>query len=521
MKRSLNILAALVAISLCRQASAAIFTPPDVASLIADITTANTNGEDDTIELATDGTYTLTAVNNGQNGLPLIVSDTGHKLVIHGNGATLQRSTVLGTSDFRIFQIDTGADVTIDGLTITNCKAAFGGGIYNAGTLTVTNSTISGNSATGLEIRVGGAGGGIYNDHATLRIRNSTLSGNSATGGEFGGDGGGIYNDDATLTISNSTLSDNSASNSGGGIENVASNTTATLTVTNSTLSGNSASFFGGGIFNRLAGPNGSAALTIGDTVLDAGARGANIANFGTIASLGYNLSSDAAGGDGTTVPGGFLNATGDIRNTDPMLGSLQDNGGPTFTHELLTDSPAIDAGDPSFIPPPDYDQRGSGYPRVENGRIDIGAFEAQSPDSDLLIGIGVDKTTVKQGDLLTYTITVQNFGPDAAINAVVNDVLASGSTFVSAHANKGSFTRPPVGQTGTVTWYLGDILSSGQESAQIVVTVIVRGKTTITNTGNVSSLSDDPNTANNTASIAVSVASGKGGGGGGGHGHH
>src|SRR5262249_56283595 len=77
---------------------------------------------------------------------------------------------------------------------------------------------------------------------------------------------------------------------------------------------------------------------------------------------------------------GGSLTATGDQINTDPMLGPLQDNGGPTFTHALLPGSPAIDTGDPSFTPPPDFDQRGPGYPRVGNERIDIGSFEAQPP---------------------------------------------------------------------------------------------------------------------------------------------
>jgi hypothetical protein len=64
------------------------------------------------------------------------------------------------------------------------------------------------------------------------------------------------------------------------------------------------------------------------------------------------------------------------------MLGPLQDNGGPTFTHALLVGSPAIDMGDPNFIPPPNYDQRGPGFDRVVNGRIDIGAFEVQPTPS-------------------------------------------------------------------------------------------------------------------------------------------
>ena len=62
------------------------------------------------------------------------------------------------------------------------------------------------------------------------------------------------------------------------------------------------------------------------------------------------------------------------------MLGPLQDNGGPTLTHALLPGSPAIDAGNPNFTPPPAFDQRGSPFVRVFNGRIDIGSFEVQPP---------------------------------------------------------------------------------------------------------------------------------------------
>jgi hypothetical protein len=72
------------------------------------------------------------------------------------------------------------------------------------------------------------------------------------------------------------------------------------------------------------------------------------------------------------------LNSPGDQINTDPMLGPLQNNGGTTFTHALLVGSPAIDAGDPNFTPPPFFDQRGPGFNRVVNGRIDKGSFEVQ-----------------------------------------------------------------------------------------------------------------------------------------------
>ena len=162
-------------------------------------------------------------------------------------------------------------------------------------------------------------------------------------------------------------------------------------------------------------------------------------------------------------------------------------------------------------------------HPVAQSGRQLLGShrLEADQPGSqlerplgpwvsvDVAVQIGVDKTSVKQGEQLTYTITVHNFGPDAAANVVVNDALSSGTTFVSAQANKGTFTKPPVGQTGTVTWAIGNMQSADEEAAQIKVTVLVKGKTTVTNTATVSSDSADPNPANNTASITVSVAAG------------
>jgi hypothetical protein len=346
---------------------AATFTVADVAELITAITTSNSNGEDDTIELTANGTYTLILVNNGSNGLPVILSDAGHKLLIHGNGATLRRSTAVGTPAFRIFQIDPGADVTISGLTITNgMVGAAGGGILNdRATLTVNNCTLSSNSAG----FVGGGGINSMGFGAMVTINNSTISGNS--GGT--GFGGGIENYNATLmTINNSTLSGNSApSGGGGGIYSNGFFIAASLTINNSTLSGNSAGD-GGGIRND------NATLTIGSTILNAGSSGANIENnSGTVTSNGYNLSSDDASA--------FLNQTGDQNSVDPMLGALADNGGPTFTHALLGGSPAIDKG--KNFTTATTDQRGfartSDDPSIPNATggdgTDIGAFELQA----------------------------------------------------------------------------------------------------------------------------------------------
>ena len=218
------------------------------------------------------------------------------------------------------------------------------------------DSMISGNAAQAVGPPCVGFGGGIFSFGGTATVTNSTISGNAAFAG-----GGGIRNDGGgTLTVINSTISENSAAFVFGGGISISND--ANLTVTNSTMSGNSAPM-GGAIDN-------GGTTTIGDTVLNAGASGGTIVNAGTFTSLGYNLAND----DG----GGVLTAPGDQINTHPMLGPLQDNGGPTFTHALLPGSPAIDAGDPGFTPPPFYDQRGPGFDRVFNGRIDIGSFEMQ-----------------------------------------------------------------------------------------------------------------------------------------------
>ena len=112
--------------------------------------------------------------------------------------------------------------------------------------------------------------------------------------------------------------------------------------------------------------------VAMSNTIFNVSPGGYSILNdFGTVISYGYNVSSDEGGG--------YLNGTGDQINTEPLLGPLQDNGGPTFTHALLPGSPAIDSGDPSFTPPPFYDQRGPGFDRVRNGRIDVGSFEVQT----------------------------------------------------------------------------------------------------------------------------------------------
>jgi hypothetical protein len=297
---------------------------------------------------------TLTIINSTFNNN---MASQGGGIYNPGSGMlTISNSTFIGNTA----PVAGGVSFNVGTLQIANStlsdnSANSGGGVYNVGTLTIINSAVSGNMASG---NTAGSGGGATFNVATMNVVSSTISGNIATR-----EGAGIYNsDDSTLTISNSTFSGNVASTIGGAIFNL-----AVLQLANSTLNDNSATFLAGGILNL-------GQLQIGDTILNAGASGVNlyVNGGGTVTSLGYNISSDDASG--------FLIGPGDQLFTNSMLGPLQDNGGPTFTHALLPGSPAIDAGEPNFTPPPLFDQRGSGFDRVANGRIDIGSFEVQGP---------------------------------------------------------------------------------------------------------------------------------------------
>jgi hypothetical protein len=309
------------------------------------------------------GTASLTVVNSN-------VSDNDGTGISNDGcqgsaNATILSTTVSGNSAGGVFTqglcgLFGSGQVTITNSTISG-NSANGGIKSNLSALTVANSTISGNSS-------GDTGGGIFassfSNGPHVSIENSTISGNSA-----GTSGGGIYgallNPLDRFRIVNSTVSGNSAGTSGGGIYNLRSS----LHLANSTITGNSAGS-GGGIYND-GGQFNDGIVEISNTILNAGASGENIFNSNsTVTSSGYNLSSD----DGA----GYLDGPGDQINTDPLLGPLQDNGGSTFTHALLAGSPAINAGDPSFTPPPSYDQRGSPFVRVFNDRIDIGSFEAE-----------------------------------------------------------------------------------------------------------------------------------------------
>jgi hypothetical protein len=275
-----------------------------------------------------------------------------------------------------------------------------GGGVWfdEGATMLVVNSTIAGNQADD------GGGGITFDDGGQLIIRNSTIAGNKAQHGS----GAGLYlsgNVSTGVTITNSTIANNTATDSGdangGGI---VAQTFFPMTILQSTISGNTTDNRGDGIY--LAGYSEVPASTSAprgnqDDDANKGAVHATAAQSlvltGTIVAGNADGTQDIATGETDTadttakssILGGLTSGItltdqgGNQKNvTNPGLEALADNGGPTQTMALVAGSPAIDAGPdpvPDF-PGNDNDQRGPGFPRVVNGKVDVGAFEVQPP---------------------------------------------------------------------------------------------------------------------------------------------
>jgi hypothetical protein len=269
-----------------------------------------------------------------------------------GGGAVLNEGTE--TSQFQI------SDSTFIRNTATDGGAIFSGlwaGVGNGpfGTVAVRRCTFSGNSAN--------VGGAIFNGVAVLAIADSTLDHNQATtkGGGAVSNQGADASHPGVLTVTTSTLFGNSAALDGGAISN---GPYGDLTVESATIDGNTADASGGGIFLSPL----SAAARVHNALIavnTASAGGADVS--GAVQSQGYNLIGVSDGSTGWAETDLLGTAADPI---DPMLGELQDNGGPTFTQALLPGGPAIAAGDPALLGT--FDQRGV----QRTDFVDIGAFQ-------------------------------------------------------------------------------------------------------------------------------------------------
>jgi len=310
------------------------------------------------------------------------------------------RLIVDGNADHRLFSVELGADVVLWRITVTGGSTSDeGGGIVNAGRLTLVDSTISGNSAT--------SSGGLRNlGPGTLILANTTLSENTAArfgGGmhNFGraelidttvsnntaGSGSGAISNrpGATMSITSSTVVGNSTPGGSAGIGNQ-----GTLTVTNSTVSGNAAGSSAGGIGNGAPG-----VLTLVSTTVarnSATEPGTAIFNDGTATLRNTLIEGDCRVEEPLTSLGGNIESEGNTcglgHPTDQvsvlapvlLLDSLKDNGGPTMTHALLPGSVVIDVPGAMCIDahgqPLTIDQRGELRPAGPG--CDVGAYELQ-----------------------------------------------------------------------------------------------------------------------------------------------
>jgi hypothetical protein len=310
-------------------------------------------------------------------------------MTISGPGAnlmTVQRSPS-ANGNFRIFHVNSSVGVNISGLTITKGNPSYppgganssGGGIFSEGTgpLSVIRCVIKDNVANRTGISPGD-GGGLYNyANTTVILIDSTVSGNTSTG-----DGGGVYMFQGTLTVQRSTISGNTAGGGGGGgILSGGTTSGATCNIISSTISANSANSFGGGLYSTYSSVNIKDSIIAGNTIRNSGGTGPDAYN--SLTSQGFNLIGNSSG---CTIAS--LRTTDQIGTSaapiDPLLGPLQDNGGPTLTQALLSGSPAIDKGHSSASI---TDQRGFLRPvdlqniaNVNGGDGgDIGAFEVQA----------------------------------------------------------------------------------------------------------------------------------------------
>ncbi|TWT59616.1 choice-of-anchor Q domain-containing protein [Rubinisphaera italica] len=409
----------------------------------------------------------------GLNGTPIVLSLTGlnddagltgdlditEDITITGNG--IGQTIIDADGIDRVFHLVNEATFNLDGVTVTGGSASYGGGIaVDSGDMFITGSQIQNNTSTG-------SGGGVYLlFNGTLSILESTISNNSSAG-----TGGGVYTF-GLFNIDRSTIHSNTASREGGGVYSFA--VVGTSEITQSTISNNSSNLDGGGFFTQGATVSilnstitgnradadagffsgvGGGIGTLGGTielnnslvagnVVGTGNTSDDITSSAIQAVSSFNLIGDSgsAGGLMDGVNGNIVGVNGvGIRDINTILNTnLVNNGGPTLTHSLLAGSAAIDAGDPAFATPPNTDQRGTGFNRVVNARIDIGALEEDAPQTpptltqfffgqfEHVIDVGQMQATDPDQPDNTLVYSISGNGADDALFSITSDGLLS-----------------------------------------------------------------------------------------------
>jgi hypothetical protein len=395
-----------------------------ICTLRAAIQETNALAGDDTIILPPN-TYQL-SINLIDSALII-----AGNLTITGGGAST--TTIRGGVESQVLVINGGFAVNLGGVTILGA-GLFGSGISNGGTLTLTNCIVSrastggitnSGTATLINSTVSGNGnlGGIFNNGTTTLI-NSTVSGN------FSAIGGGIRNS-GTLTLINSTVSGNRVIDKGGGIFNSGTANLSNATITNN-QAGDAFSGTGGGVFNASGAKFNFQNTIIAGNFETVGIPAPPPINTifvptpgecdGTINSIGSNL---------MTIADCTVTGSAPILG-NPNLGPLQDNGGPTQTHALLSGSPAIDAGNPGgcrdeFGVLLTTDQRGFNRPALG---CDIGAFELQQAPG-VVAAILPSSRSVQVNTPAAAFATVINTGQAMATGCSIAPLTSVPASFV------------------------------------------------------------------------------------------
>ncbi len=320
---------------------------------------------------------------------------------------------------------------TLNDVTFAGNEGNYGGGMANGSSDPVlTAVTFISNTATTY-------GSGMYNNYSDPQLLDVTFTHNHSTT-----QGGGMYNNQSSPTLTNVTFAQNSASSYGGGVRNYGN---SHPTLTNVTFSENYADEHGGGMLNANSNPT-----LINVTFSGNGAKyeGGALSNFGSEPLL-INViianstddkdckndsgSSFAAGSrhilieSGTYACGLTNGVDGNIVGQDPNLGILQDNGGATLTHALLSNSPAIDAGDDANCPA--EDQRGMARPQPTGGQCDMGAYERDTMPPTVIVISHLDPNPTDESSvqfLVTFSEEVKDV--DTADFALTTTGLLTGT---------------------------------------------------------------------------------------------
>jgi hypothetical protein len=361
------------------------------------------------LDAASGDTITFSSLPCATITLASTITITTNLTVAGPGSATL---AVSGNDAVADFAVNAGVTATISGLAVEDGTALAGAGIDNAGTLTISDSTVTGNNASAnggggifnsgsLSVSDStvsdnasyhGGGGGIFNNGGTVTISDSTLSGNGAFYGVHTIGGGGIDTNGGTLTIMTSTFAGNAGDYNGGG--GAILDVGGVVTVTSSTFLRNSASRhgLGGGVKNE------GGSVSLAATVLTKSAATAGNACVGPITDGGYNLADDGSCR--------FTAAHHSVPAVDPVLGPLQNNGGPTETAAPALGSAVLDqipsgaTGNAQSLCP-GTDQRGVARPQGPD--CDMGAVEL-SPTSQEITS--ADSASSSLHSSFSFTVT-------------------------------------------------------------------------------------------------------------------